>query len=342
MLALAASGHLLPVAVRAVSHARRRDDAPARLRKGAGRYPQPVALLAWLGMDTRHTGQGPGPALLPRRSPVPPGRIRRIGYRRLLVRVESGTARGSSVDLWISSFSCTLGVSTVNELRRIHFLAMTPGWDIAPHEHATDEERPGYLRQHDIRPFPRGMTPPPWPDVPARTGDWIDSVKARREYLRTCQPTSDPLPELLAELHNQFERVHPFLDGNGRTGRLALNLILVRLGYPPVIIYKRQRDAYLTAMRKADDEDFGPLGELVARAMLDNLNRFIVPNVAGPARMIPLAALANKEFTVAALRQAAQRGRLDAIQASDGVWLSSRRAIRDYKRIKHRRRPKAT
>jgi len=219
---------------------------------------------------------------------------------------------------------------------------MTPGWDIAPHEHATDEERPGYLRQHDIRPFPRGMTPPPWPDVPARTGDWIDSVKARREYLRTCQPTSDPLPELLAELHNQFERVHPFLDGNGRTGRLALNLILVRLGYPPVIIYKRQRDAYLTAMRKADDEDFGPLGELVARAMLDNLNRFIVPNVAGPARMIPLAALANKEFTVAALRQAAQRGRLDAIQASDGVWLSSRRAIRDYKRIKHRRRPKAT
>jgi Fic family protein len=56
-----------------------------------------------------------------------------------------------------------------------------------------------------------------------------------------------PLPEDLARIYNQFERVHPFIDGNGRAGRLALNLILVRLGYPPVIIFKRQRAAYLSA-----------------------------------------------------------------------------------------------
>ncbi len=46
--------------------------------------------------------------------------------------------------------------------------------------------------------------------------------------------------------------------------------------------------------------------------MYDNHNRYIVPNLAGPARAVPLASLVNKDFRLAALRQAAQRGRLDA------------------------------
>jgi Fic family protein len=233
------------------------------------------------------------------------------------------------------------GLISVNELRRIHHTAMTPVWDVAPHEAATAAEGPGHFRRHDIHPFSGGMTPPPWPDVPARIADWVADVNDTGERMRTAATLSRPLPEELARLHNQFEKVHPFLDGNGRSGRLCLNLMLVRLGYPPVIIFKRQRDAYLSAMSKADGDDFGPLGELVARAMLDNLNRFIVPNVAGPARLVPLAALADKDFTVPALRQAAQRGRLDATQGADGIWRSSRRAVEDYKRTKHRRRPRS-
>jgi hypothetical protein len=102
----------------------------------------------------------------------------------------------------------------------------------------------------------------------------------------------------------------------------------VRLGYPPVVIFKRQRDAYLTSMQRADGGDYGALGELIARAMYDNLNRFIVPNVAGPARLVPLTALVNEEFSVNALRQAAQRGRLDAVQGADGVWRSSPQGAR--------------
>jgi len=186
------------------------------------------------------------------------------------------------------------------------------------------------------------MTPPPWVEVPAEIAGWVDAVNAAGTTLRTGAAVLEPLPEQLAILHHHFERVHPFLDGNGRTGRLALNLILVRLGYPPVIIVKTQRAAYLTALGKADTGDFGPLGELIARAMLDNLNRFIVPSVAGPARLVPLAALADDDFSVAALRQAAQRGRLDAVQSPDGTWRSSRRAVQAYKRDRHRRRPKAT
>jgi hypothetical protein len=120
---------------------------------------------------------------------------------------------------------------------------------------------------------------------------------------------------------------------------LLLNLMLVRLGYPPVIVLKQQRPAYLAAMQRADDGDYGPLGEILARAMYDNLNRFIVPSLAGPARLVPLAALVDKELSLAALRQAAQRGRLDAIQGTDGVWRSSRKAVQAYQSTKRRRRP---
>lgn len=228
---------------------------------------------------------------------------------------------------------------TLSEVRRVHNMSMTPVWDVEPHSEATSNEGPGSFREHDIRPFLAGMTPPAWPLVPARIEQWVTDVCAIGERIHDGS-LGRPLPEALAQLHNEFEQVHPFIDGNGRAGRLLLNLILVRLGYPPVIIFKRQRDAYLAAMQRADGGDYGALGELIARAMYDNLNRFIVPNVAGPAQLVPLASLADKEFTLAALRQAAQRGRLDAIQSSDGVWRSSRRAIETYREIKNQKRPR--
>ena len=67
------------------------------------------------------------------------------------------------------------------------------------------------------------------------------------------------------------------MDGNGRTGRLVLNRMLVLLGYPPAIVFKNERAKYLSAMRKADKGDFGPLGELVARAVTSNSYKFILP-----------------------------------------------------------------
>lgn len=228
---------------------------------------------------------------------------------------------------------------TVGEVRQIHHMAMTPVWDVAPHPDATERESPGNFREHDILPFSAGMVPPAWPLVPARLEEWIGQGCLLGEEAGT-KDDGQPLPERLARLHNTFEQVHPFIDGNGRTGRLVLNLILVRLGYPPVIIFKKQRDAYLTAMQRADAGDPGSLGELIARAMHDNLNRFIVPNVAGPARMVPLAALVDEEFSLPALRQAAQRGRLEAFQGHDGIWRSSRKAVDAYRESRHRRRPR--
>ena len=236
----------------------------------------------------------------------------------------------------------TDGLVSVNEVRRVHRMAMGPVWEVAPHEHATDAETPGNFREHDIHTFTAGMIPPPWPDVPARLRDWVDEVVQFGHDIAAGRPLPDVLPEALARVHNRFEQVHPFLDGNGRTGRLVLNLILVRLGYPPVVIFKRQRDEYLRALRRADAGDVGPLGEVIARAMFDNLNRFIVPAIAGPSQLVPLAALVDKGHSLAALRQAAQRGRLDAIQGVDGVWMSSREAVEAYDTTKHQRRPAST
>ena len=186
------------------------------------------------------------------------------------------------------------------------------------------------------------MTPPPWLDVPALLADWVADVVGLGARVASGAELPVPLPEELARMHHTFEHIHPFIDGNGRTGRLILNLGLVRLGYPPVVVFKQQRGAYLSALQRSDDNDHGPLGEIIARAMLDNLNRFIVPNVAGPARSVPLAALADERFSVPALRQAAQRGRLDAVQSSDGIWRSSRNSVDRYADTKHVRRPKAT
>ena len=222
---------------------------------------------------------------------------------------------------------------TMQEVRRVHHEVMSPVWSVAPHPDATLEEAPGGFRRHDIKPFESGMTPPTWPLVPSEVDAWVRLVNDAGEEIRAGAPHPGvSAPELLARIHSEFERVHPFLDGNGRTGRLLMNLALVRLGYPPVIILKRQRTAYLQALASADRGDYGALGEVLARAMLDNLNRFIVPSVAGPAKLVPLPSLVDNDLSLVALRAAARRGRLDAQQDAQGQWLSTKRGVEKYKR----------
>lgn len=217
---------------------------------------------------------------------------------------------------------------TLTEVRQVHTTAMAPVWGVAPHPHACDREGPGNFREHDIAPFPGGMTPPSWPDVPAALHDWVRVVETIGRAPNVI--------EAIAEAHNRFERIHPFLDGNGRTGRLVMNLLLVRLGYAPAIIFKRDRERYLRGLRAADQGEPGLLGELIARAVIDNLYRFVVPAVAGPDRLVPLAALTSKSVSEGSLRVAANRGRLKANKGPDGQWRSSRAWVDEY--VKSRQR----
>lgn len=217
----------------------------------------------------------------------------------------------------------TTDLLTLAEVRHVHQLAMTPVWDVAPHPQAHDTESPGNWRRHDIRPFGEGMQPPPHTEIPALLRDWVDEVCS-------LSKVTAPIGEAIARMHAGFERIHPFLDGNGRTGRLLSNLVLVRLRYPPAIIQKRERAQYLAALQRADAGDDGPLGEVFARAILDNLLRFVVPAVAGPARLVAIEALATKEISAGALRVAAYRGRLRAQRGDDRVWRSTRRWVDEY------------
>lgn len=226
---------------------------------------------------------------------------------------------------------------TITEIREIHRIAMSPVWEVEPHPDATPQEVPGGFREHDIRAFGGGMTPPPWPDISAQLTSWVDRVNTLSAGLATESIPPADLALALGEIDAEFERIHPFLDGNGRAGRLVLNLLLVRLGFPPAIIFKRDRERYLQALDQADKGDAGRLAELLARSVIDNLHRFVVPNIAGPAILVPLRSLEDDDMTFEALRQAARRGRLEAHQGSDGVWRSSRNAVTKYKRARYQR-----
>lgn len=234
---------------------------------------------------------------------------------------------------------------TLTELREIHRLTVEPVWRHFPPDDHDSLEGPGSFRRHDIEPFASGMRPPPWPDVPPQINDWIDKANAMIPYYDDwldAQPRPDtdasahPIARL-ADIHAHFERIHPFRDGNGRAGRLALNLLLVRMLYPPAIILKRDRTKYLRALERADKQDPLPLGELLARALTNGIDRFLLPNLAGPQRLIRLSALADADLSLIALRRAAERGRLRAQRRSD-QWYSTRKWVNEYKASRRRGR----
>ena len=215
------------------------------------------------------------------------------------------------------------------ELRECHRAVVEPVWLQFPPTGLDPKEGPGGFRRHDIAPFTGGMQPPPFGDVPALVDDWVASANA------TPDPDVHPIIRL-AELHASFERIHPFRDGNGRTGRLVLNLLLVRHGYPPAVVYKRDRARYLRALARSDGGDAGPLAELLARSVRVSIDRFLLPALAGPLRLVPLSALATKQLSPVALRVAAKRGRLRAI-IQHGQWYSTRQWVSEYRASRYKR-----
>ena len=227
----------------------------------------------------------------------------------------------------------------LTEIRNIHEQIVSTVWSVAPHKNALPDEKAGGYRKHDILPFAGGMTPPPFTEIPVLMRSYIDDVNEVCARILTEKISTPEIPLYLAELHCRFEQIHPFLDGNGRTGRLLLNLILVRLGYPPAIILKQRRNAYLSALDKADGGDLLPLAEIIARAVIDNINRFITPAVTGSKETVPLRTLESKEHSYAMLRQAATRGRLEATIGADGMWYSTKAALEEYLESKYKRPP---
>jgi Fic family protein len=106
-------------------------------------------------------------------------------------------------------------------------------------------------------------------------------------------PNPAKIPDLMAELGRQLEAasptdeaafdahfrltaIHPFADGNGRTARLLMNLILLRGGYPPVAVRPEDRAAYLAALETGSvSDDLGPYRALMSRRLAETLEAYV-------------------------------------------------------------------
>lgn len=99
-----------------------------------------------------------------------------------------------------------------------------------------DSQSRGVYRQLPVRIMGASHTPPQPYLVPKRMEDLII------DYNKWSKTKN--IIELVALLHLNFEFIHPFIDGNGRTGRLLVNLILMQNGYPPINIKFEDRKRY--------------------------------------------------------------------------------------------------
>jgi len=75
--------------------------------------------------------------------------------------------------------------------------------------------------------------------------------------------------------HYNFARIHPFPDGNGRVARLLMNLMLLRKGFCPTIIYPEQREEYIRLLNVAKMGDILPFTEFIGNSLLETQNNLI-------------------------------------------------------------------
>jgi Fic family protein len=107
------------------------------------------------------------------------------------------------------------------------------------------DQRKGY-RTKEVLVKGGGFSSTPWQFISGDINELISWYKENKKLH----------PLVLATIfHHKFEKIHPFFDGNGRTGRMLMNFILLKNNYPPVIIRKKFRNDYLDSLSAADEEN---------------------------------------------------------------------------------------
>lgn len=96
------------------------------------------------------------------------------------------------------------------------------------------------------------------------------------EWYKEANQNKETHPLVLAALfHYKFVAIHPFDDGNGRLSRILMNLILMRNGFPPVVIKKEDRDNYYALLNQADTGNYWPFIEYIGDYLATSLNLYL-------------------------------------------------------------------
>jgi Fic family protein len=145
-------------------------------------------------------------------------------------------------------------------LKNIHYLILK----------GIDDKNAGTYRKINVGISGSNHTPPHFLQVPEAMSELFTWYEENKHVLHPV--------ELAALFHFKFVFIHPFADGNGRTARLLLNLILMQNGYPPIIIKADPQDRleYYTTLEKASVEnDLEPFIQLIIKCTEQSLKRYI-------------------------------------------------------------------
>ena len=165
-----------------------------------------------------------------------------IGHKEAIDYVESLPQQKQNIGEW--------------EIKQIHNLILRK---IAP-------EEAGKYRQLDVKAAGTNYLYPAHYLIPQLMTDFIEWLNS--ESSQNLHPV-----EYAATAHYRFVSIHPFRDGNGRTGRLLMNLLLLQAGYPIVIISNERRNDYINAIAygQSNDDELESLVDLVLFATRSSL-----------------------------------------------------------------------
>ncbi len=189
-----------------------------------------------------------------------------------------------------------------------------------------EEDYAGRLRNGGVRITGANFIPPNALKVPQLIDDLMDFINTNPLLL------NDML--LATVLHHQFVWIHPFFDGNGRTVRLVMNLLLMRKGFPPAIILKNDRKKYYEALNQANNGSYEKLGLLMLQAMERSLNIYIssMPYRTEEDDYDLISNIVNEErmpYGQEYISLLARQGKIDAFKEGRN-WYTSIQAINEY------------
>lgn len=196
-----------------------------------------------------------------------------------------------------------------------------------------DKEWAGRYRNSEVAITGSKNKPPSAIEVPGLISELVGWLKKNRAKLY--------IVELAALLHYKIVAIHPFFDGNGRTARLLMNVILMERSYPLAIILKNDRKKYYTVLSKADKGDLAPFIRFVAQAVersLDIYLRVLTPSGKKKERFVSLTELSKGSgFSPKYLNLLAGMGKLEAYKEGRN-WVSSKEALKRYLEGRERKR----